>query len=61
MHSVYSLPQSDDVEMGDDVPRDEIPRSVSPLTSSSISAKSGTQNGAVADIDGEIERQSKIA
>ena len=32
MQSVYSLPPSDEVEMGDSIPRDEIPRSASPLS-----------------------------
>ena len=60
MHSVYSLPPSDEVEMGDDIPRDEIPRSVPPLTNSSMSSMSVTLNAAVVDIDGEVERQRQI-
>ena len=62
MQSVYSLPPSDEVEMGDDKPRDEIPRSVSSLTSSGRSSMSvNHQSSAVADISGEIERQRQIA
>ena len=59
MQPVYSLPPSDEVEVGDDIPRDEIPRSLSPLTG--ISAMGVTQNAAVADNSGEIERQRQIA
>ena len=47
--------------MGDDIPRDIKPRSVSSLTSSSISAMSGTQNAAVAGNSGEVERQIQTA
>ena len=54
MKSHYSIPPSDEVEMGDDIPRDEIPRS----SSSSVSV---TRNAAVADISGEVERQRQIA
>ena len=61
MQSVYSLPPSGEVEMGDDIPRDEIPRSVAPLTSSSSSSMSVTQNAAVADNSGEVERQRQLA
>ena len=50
MGSHYSIPPSDEVEMGGDIPRGEIPRS----SSSSMSV-------AVADIDGEVERQRQIA
>ena len=55
MESHYSIPPSDEVEMGDDIPRDEIPRS----SSSSMSV--AHQSSAVADIDGKIERQRQIA
>ena len=61
MQSVCSLPLSGEVEMGDDILRDEIPRSVSPLTSSSSSPISVTQNVAVADDSGEVERQRQLA
>ena len=55
MESHYSIPPSDEVEMGDDIPRDGIPRS----RGSSMSV--ARQGSAVADIDGEIERQRQIA
>ena len=61
MQYVYSLLPSGEVEMGDDIPQDEIPRSVSPLTSSSSSSMSVTQNAAVADNSGEVERQRQLA
>ena len=61
MESHHSIPPSDEVEMGDDIPRDIKPRSVSSLTSSSISAMSGTQNAAVAGNSGELERQRQLA
>ena len=48
------VPPSDEVEMGDD-----IPRSVSTLTS--ISAMSVIQTAAVANNSGEVERQRQIA
>ena len=48
--------------MEDDIPRDEIPRSLSPLTTlTSSSSMSVNQNAAVADISGEVERQRQIA
>ena len=56
MESHYSLPPSDETEMVDDIPRDEIPRS----SSSSMSAIQN-QNAAVADNSGEVERQRQIA
>ena len=57
MDSVFSLPPSAEVEMGDD-----IPRSVSPLTSlASSSSISVTQNAAVADNSGEVDRQRQLA
>ena len=61
MQYVYSLPPSGELEMGDDIPRDEIPRSVPPLTDSSTSSMSVTQNAAVADNSGEVERQRQLA
>ena len=51
----YSTPPSDEVEMGDDIPRDEIPRS----SSSSMSV--AHQSSAVAGIDGKVEKQRQIA
>ena len=59
MHSVFSLPPSGEVEMGDD-----IPRSLSPLTTlSSRSAMSDVahQSSAVADNSGEVDRQRQLA
>ena len=55
MESHYSIPPSGEVEMGGDVPRDEIPRS----SSSSMSV--AHQSSAVADIDGKIEGQRQRA
>ena len=61
MQSVYSLPPSDEVEIGDDIPRDEIPRVLSSLTSISAMGVTQNQNAAVADNSGEVERQRQIA
>ena len=55
MQSVYSLPPSDEVEMGDDKQR-----SASPLTSISSISVTQNQNAAVADNSGEVERQRQI-
>ena len=54
MESVYSLPLSDEVEMGDD-----IPHSISSLTSSSV--MSGViQSAAVADYSSELDRRRQL-
>ena len=55
MGSHYSIPPSDAVGMGDDIPRDGIPRS----SSSSMSV--AHQSSAVADIDGKVEGQRQRA
>ena len=57
MESVYSIPPSDEVEMGDD-----IPHSVSTLislTSSSVMSDAA-QSSAVAEYSGELERQRQL-
>ena len=54
MQSVYSLPPSDEVEIGDDIP-------VSPLTNISAMRATQNQNATEADHSGEVERQRHIA
>ena len=60
MQSVYSLPPSDEVEVGDGIPRSETTWLLS-LSRSSAMSDVARQSSAVADIDGEIERQRHIA
>ena len=60
MQSVYSAPPSDEVEMGDDIPRSETTWLPS-LSRSSAMSDVAHQSPAVADIDGEVERQRHIA
>ena len=55
MESHYSLPPSDETEMGDDILQDEIPNA----SRSSMSVN--PQSPAVADIFGEVERHRQIA
>ena len=56
MESYYSLPPSNETEMGDD-----ISRSLSPLSSISPMSVTQNQNVAVADNSGEVEGQRQIA